>query len=89
MMALHLHLRLKNCLQTILDIESDIELYPLYGVFKSEMDTLKKYLSDIEDMDLSEEDVSRLEDATTMFLNELYLPLSNKASSKVHKRILQ
>ncbi len=88
-MTLHLHLRLKNCLQTILDIESDVERYPLYSALKSEMETLKKFLADIQDLDLSEDDVKRLEDATTLFLNELYLPLSDNLSSTASKKILQ
>ncbi len=88
-MGLHLHLRLKNCLQTIIDIESDVELYPLYGVLKSEMDTLKKFLIEIESMELSEDDVVRLEDATTLFLNEIYLLSSNKANIKTKNKILQ
>ncbi len=88
-MALHLHLRLKNCLQTILDIESDSGLSPLYGSLKAEMDTLKKFLLEIENMDLSEDDVTRLEDATTQFLQELYLPVGNEVNPSIKNKILQ
>ncbi len=87
-MALHLQLRLKNCLQTILDVETDVAKYPLYGAFKPEMETLKKYLTDIDNLELSEDDVARLEQATTLFLNELYLPLA-KSEIAIKKRVLQ
>ncbi len=88
-MALHLQLRLRNCLQTILDVESDIERYPLYDALKSEMETLKKYLTDVDNLELSEDDVERMERATTLFLNELYLPLNKGASAPPKKIVLQ
>ncbi len=88
-MGLHLQLRLKNCLQTILDVESDIAKYPLYDTLKPEMETLKKYLHDVDNLELSEDDVNRLEKATTTFLNELYLPIDEEVDNNIKKRILQ
>ncbi len=81
--------RLKSCLETILDVESDIEHYPLYNSLKSEMEVLKKYLNDVESLELSEEDVLRLEQAATLFLNEIYLPLDKNAAQNDKSRVLQ
>ncbi len=88
-MGLHLQLRLKNCLQTILDVESDVSKYPLYSAFKPEMETLKKYLIDVDNLELSEDEVLRLENATTQFLSELYLPMSEGAENNNKQRVLQ
>ncbi len=86
-MVTYLQLRLKNCLQTILEIESDMGKYPLYDALKSDMEILKKYLADVDNLELSEEDVLRLEQATTSFLSELYLPLAEGAKI-VNKNIV-
>ena len=70
-MGVHLQLRLKNCLQTILELEPDMAQLSLRVNFQQEIDTLKGYMSEIDQLNLSEEDVLRLERATALFLEEL------------------
>ena len=84
-----LHVRLKNCLQTILELEPDMSSLHLRTEFRTELETLKEYLNRVEDLDLAEEDVLRLERATANFLDELRLPLSQVRPDGRKNRILQ
>ncbi len=88
-MSLHLQVRLKNCLQTILDLEVDMEKYSLYENFKIEMTALKGYLKEVDAISLCEADVHRLEQATALFLQELSLPHVQEHSASHSKRVLQ
>lgn len=65
-----LQLRLKNCIQTILDLESCMD-GENSDFFESDFVFLKSCLAKIETMDLIEEDVSALEGYTVEFLKEL------------------
>ena len=85
----HLQLRLKNCLQTILEMEPDMEDLPAQADFGPDMATLKSYISKVDEMDLVEEDVTRLEHATAHFLAELRLPVERTRSGPSARRILQ
>ena len=85
----HLQIRLKNCLQTILDLEPDMDTLPARADFRPDMDTLKTYLARVEDMDLVEEDVQRLERATAHFLAELRLPMEHMRQGCAKSRVLQ
>lgn len=84
-----LHVRLKNCLQTILELEPDMSSLHMRTEFRTELETLKEYLNRVEDLDLAEEDVQRLERATANFLDELRLPLSRVRRDGRRNRILQ
>lgn len=66
-----LQLRLKNCIQTILDLEPDMRSGTWGRCFGEELSTLREYLERIDRMDLAEDDVCRLESATAAFLAEL------------------
>lgn len=64
-----LQLRLKNCLQTILELQPAMR--KVYRVnFAEDFSQLKSYLKRLDDMDLREEDVERLESMTADFLKE-------------------
>lgn len=65
-----LQLRLKNCLQTILDLESGLRENSM-DVYDEDLDILKDYLKHAGSMDLVEDDVARLENATSVFLKEI------------------
>lgn len=65
-----LHLRLKNCLQTILDLESGIKKNNL-DVFEADFISLKQYMEKIEQIQVKEEEVTRLENITSSFLREI------------------
>lgn len=81
-----LQVRLKNCIQTILELEPDMKAGVWGRYFDMELSSLKDYLLQVDQMDLAEEDVKRLESATATFLFEL--KLSRKGN--IHKkRLLQ
>lgn len=88
-MTSHLHIRLKNCLQTILELETDMASLQMRNEFQAELETLKEYLNRIENISLAEDDVLRLERATANFLEELRLPLAQISHENPKGRILQ
>ena len=65
-----LHIRLKNCIQTILEMEPTM-LKNGESSFNEDFCRLKSFLGHIEEMDLAEADVLRLESAASSFLREL------------------
>lgn len=88
-MPSQLHIRLKNCLQTILELETDMTSLQMRSEFQGELETLKEYLSRIEHLSLAEDDVLRLERATANFLEELRIPLAQISRESSKHRILQ
>lgn len=77
-----LQLRLKNCIQTILELEPDMRAGIWGRHFDEELSTLKAYLLRVDAMDLAEDDVQRLETATAGFLSELRLPRKGRTQQK-------
>ncbi|MDE5831903.1 MAG: hypothetical protein K2H64_02785 [Desulfovibrio sp.] len=65
-----LRIRLKNCIQTILDLEPAMRKNGESG-FDEDFSRLKSFLNHIDEMELGEDDVSRLETAASSFLKEL------------------
>lgn len=65
-----LQIRLKHCIQTILDLEPDMRKNGEES-FNEDFSRLKSLLNRVEEMDLVESDVSRLESAASAFLREL------------------
>ena len=75
--ALHSHTaRISNCLQTILELEPELEKIELGRSLLEEFSVLKEFLQKIDSVALNEDDVERVETATSNFLEELRLPLS-------------
>ncbi len=66
-----LRIRLKNCIQTILEFEPDMRAHNGLCSFENEFSSLKTYLRRIDQMELAEEDVLELENVTSDFLAEL------------------
>lgn len=81
-----LQIRLKNCIQTILDLEPDMRAGIWGRHFDEEFSTLKDYLQRVDRMNLAEDDVQRLENATASFLAELRL---SRRGQPQQKRLLQ
>ena len=81
-----LQIRLKNCIQTILDLEPDMRAGIWGRHFDEERSTLKDYLQRVDRMNLAEDDVQRLENATASFLAELRL---SRRGQPQQKRLLQ
>ncbi len=84
-----LQLRLRNCLQTIIELEPRMERLPVYVHFQDDIQVLKNCLTEIDHMQLNEDEVLRLEKATTTFLQELWLPLQRTYGGEVSKKVLQ
>lgn len=68
--------RISNCLQTILELEPELERIELGKSLLAEFSVLKEFLQKIDTVVLSEEDVLRVETATSSFLDELRVPLA-------------
>jgi len=76
-------------LQTILELESQLETLEHGNSLLDEFVVLKSFLEKIDRVDLSEEDVERIEAATANFLRELQGPLSRAESNKKKGHRLQ
>ncbi len=81
--------RITNCLQTILDLESQLEQLENGHSLLDEFVVLKSFLEKIDEIELSESDVERIETATSNFLKELQGPLSRRQSRSRAERRLQ
>ncbi|GAB7080712.1 hypothetical protein [Megalodesulfovibrio paquesii] len=71
-----LQMRLTNCLQTILDLEPELERLELSEMLLQEYNVLKSFMNNVNSVELDEQDVQRIEEATASFLSELKAPLS-------------
>ncbi len=68
--------RLENCLQTILELEPEVERLDLGHIMREEYAALRKFMEKLDSVQLEEDDVRRIEGATERFLEELKGPLS-------------
>lgn len=84
-----LRFRLVNCLQTIIDLEPDLEQMDLGEKLEKEIKVLKTVIRKIDQYIVDEEDVLRVEEATSVFLEELRLPMALKEKNKTFPRLLQ
>ncbi|MFW5498533.1 MULTISPECIES: hypothetical protein [unclassified Maridesulfovibrio] len=78
----NLVLRLNNCLETILEMEQELEKLDLNSRFVEELAVLKGFMSKMEKIMVSEAEVERIESATDNFLNELRVPLGQVESPR-------
>jgi len=81
--------RITNCLQTILELESQLEKLEHGNSLLDEFVVLKSFLEKIDRVDLSESDVQRIESATANFLKELQGPLAKAEADDQKGRRLQ
>ncbi|MDR2503573.1 MAG: hypothetical protein LBD82_04210 [Deltaproteobacteria bacterium] len=79
-----LRLRLKNCLQIILDFKDDFGAMSFGVCFMTEFNILEGFLQKIAGLSVSEYEVRRVELATTQFLEELNHPLFSGRAFAVH-----
>lgn len=75
-----LKLRLQNCLQTILELKEDLDSIPFGESFLPELGSLAVFLENLVHIQVSEEEVRRVELATGRFLSELR-PLVEKTKT--------
>ncbi|WP_290923042.1 hypothetical protein [Halodesulfovibrio sp.] len=81
--------RLRNCLHTILELEPDLDDIELSHDLRDEFGMLKMLIERINEMELVEDDVARIETATANFLEELQLPISHVKVTAEKRRFLQ
>ncbi|MDL2207325.1 hypothetical protein LJC09_00530 [Desulfovibrio sp. OttesenSCG-928-F20] len=79
MYANPLNSRLRNCLVTILELEEDLEQTELGPVLQSEFSVLKEVVRRLDAVCVEEQDVCRIEAATSRFLAELKETLDSAA----------
>ena len=84
-----LHSRLRNCLQTILDLECYLGRVDVTKSILAEFFILKEIYGRLETLLVQEEDVQRIEDATANFLFELRNALKNDLPVDDDGRIVQ
>lgn len=71
-----LQARLKNCLLTIVELEPALSRLNIHSELLSEFKQLKDIISKVSQLDISLEEVTRIENATRLLLDELDIPLS-------------
>ena len=87
--ALRLHMRLRSCLQTILDLEPELKTIRSAEPLLMEFTVLKEIYGRLDTILLYEDDVRRIEEATTTFFEELKGSIHRDASTQSEPRILQ
>ena len=80
--------RITNCLQTILELEPQLEKLEHGNSLLDEFVVLKSFLEKIDKVELNEADVERIESATANFLKELQTPLAKAKSERKNGRRL-
>ena len=87
---LKLRLRLLSCLQTILDLEPEVQKLCPIGFLSREFAAIRSFVAVMEDMSLDEVEVVRIEKATRIFLEELIDPLiDSRTEPAVTSRFIQ
>lgn len=81
--------RLRNCLQTILELEPEIERLELGERLLKEFTLLKSFVERLGSVEVNETDVRRIEEATASFLEELKEPMSLVVGQRSGNKILQ
>lgn len=87
--CLHLHLRLRSCLQAILDLESELKTIRSAGPLLSELSVLKDIYGRLETLLIQKDDVERIEEATVNFFEELKGSIKQKGIAHFDQRFLQ
>ncbi|MFO7728603.1 MAG: hypothetical protein R6X11_09775 [Desulfonatronovibrio sp.] len=77
-----LQARLRNCLLTIVELEPVLSRLTMHSELLSEFKHLKDVISKVSKLELSPEEVFRIERATTLFLKELDIPLAYLKSNQ-------
>ena len=71
--------RLRSCLQTILELEPCLVNTDVGPKMHKEFEGLKRFLQELDQLNLTEADVVRVETSTNTFLEELSLPMHSGA----------
>ena len=68
-----LYYRLKNCLQLIVELSSELEALPYGKGFNADLEVIRNFLNSAATAHITEENVKRIELATNNFLKEIGL----------------
>lgn len=82
-----LQIRLKSCLQTILELEPALEQLTVRHEMEGELAKLKTFMQRVERMDLSEDAVRHIEEATMAFLEGMRLPIMSLNAKLAHMNL--
>ena len=85
----NLSARIENCLHTILELEPDLERLQFGHYLLRDFNILKMFLSHVEEIEVQEQDVARIEAATENFLKELKEPLEQNEPRRLKKYVVQ
>ncbi len=85
----NLSARIESCLHTILELEPDLERLQFGHYLLRDFTILKMFLSHVEEIEVQEQDVARIEAATENFLKELKEPLAQNESKRPKKYVVQ
>jgi hypothetical protein len=78
------HLRLKNCLQTILEIHEFMDSQAIQLDIVQQLENLKELISHFQPQLLSEKDLKKIEDSTNHLLQELSKIFHVKKLGMIH-----
>lgn len=78
------HLRLKNCLQTILEIHEFMDSRAIQLDIVQQLENLKELISHFQPELLSEKDLKKIEDSTNHLLKELSKIFHMKKLGMIH-----
>lgn len=84
-----LQLRLRSCLQAILELEPELKTLQLAEPLLAEFSVLKDIYNRLETLMIQEDDVRRIEDATAHFLKELEGTVKQDTILPMGQRFLQ
>lgn len=87
--APRLHLRLRSCLQAIIDFEPVLQSIHAAESLLVELSVLKDIYGRLETLLIQEEDVSRIEEATASFFKELKGSIKQESPERPCQRFLQ
>lgn len=87
--APQLYLRLRSCLQAILEFESELKNTRVAEPLLAEFSVLKEIYNRLESLLIQEDDVKRIEDATAHFLKELKGTVKQESLTRSGQRYLQ
>jgi hypothetical protein len=83
------HIRLLTCLKTILELEEAVMQLPMGQDIAPEIEQIKEMVGRVRDIEVSENDVSRIEEATRSFLEEIREPLQLSGMTPISRDTVQ
>ena len=87
--APQLYLRLRSCLQAILELEPELKNIQVAEPLLAEFTVLKEIYTRLESLLVQEADVKRIENATAHFLEELKGTVKQESLTRSGQRYLQ